>query len=197
MWITSCAGSVCRGFWGFEKKSESRDLVSEEDGWFSELFEALPQVSHVLVVGGADGKVVIERLCLALLYVEKPLNSKVIKSVVPKLRRRKCFFVFRDSYVIYVCPLWTWWTFCEPVWICLFHVFVYGYVTLSLTWMNKITPLFFYKDCFGVKSSTKLDMPLKKETKPSLCRIFDIMIETPDFNILIYSGIHVCEKDYE
>ena len=35
-------------------------------------------------------------------YVEKPFNSKVIKSFVPELRSRKCFFVFRDSYVIYV-----------------------------------------------------------------------------------------------
>ena len=30
--------------------------------------------------GGADGKVAIERLCLSLPYVEKPFNSKVIKS---------------------------------------------------------------------------------------------------------------------
>ena len=35
-------------------------------------------------------------------YVESPLNSKVIKSFVPELRSRKCFFVFRDSYVIYI-----------------------------------------------------------------------------------------------
>ena len=28
-------------------------------------------------------------------YVEKPLNSKVIKSVVPELRSRKCFSCFR------------------------------------------------------------------------------------------------------
>ena len=50
---------------------------------------------------GADGKVRIERWYLSP-YVEKPLNSKVIKSFVPELRSRKCFFVFRDSYVIYV-----------------------------------------------------------------------------------------------
>ena len=35
-------------------------------------------------------------------YVEKPFNSKVIKSFVPELRSRKCFFVFRDSSVIYL-----------------------------------------------------------------------------------------------
>ena len=42
---------------------------------------------------GADGKVVIERLCLSLPYVEKPFNSKVIKSFVPEIRSRKCFCV--------------------------------------------------------------------------------------------------------
>ena len=50
---------------------------------------------------GADGKVVIERLYLSP-YVEKPFNSKVIKSFVPELRSRQVFFVFRDSYVIYI-----------------------------------------------------------------------------------------------
>ena len=37
-------------------------------------------------------------------YVEKPFNSNVIKSFVPELISRKCFFffVFRDSYVIYI-----------------------------------------------------------------------------------------------
>ena len=44
--------------------------------------------------GGADGKVVIERLCFSLLHVEKPFNSKVIKSFVPELRSRKCFSCF-------------------------------------------------------------------------------------------------------
>ena len=33
-------------------------------------------------------------------YVEEPLNSKVIKSFVPKLRSRYVFFVFRDFYVL-------------------------------------------------------------------------------------------------
>ena len=33
-------------------------------------------------------------------YVEKPLNSKVIKSFVPELRSRYMFFEFRDSYVL-------------------------------------------------------------------------------------------------
>ena len=49
---------------------------------------------------GADGKVSIKRWYLSP-YVEKPFNSKVIKSFVPELRSRQVFFVFRDSYVIY------------------------------------------------------------------------------------------------
>ena len=72
MWMTSCTGSVRGGFWGFEKKSKSRVLASEEDGWLSELAEAL----HGGGREGADGKVVIERLCLSLPYVEKPFKLK-------------------------------------------------------------------------------------------------------------------------
>ena len=55
-------------------------------------------------------------------YVEEPLNSKVIKSFVPELRRRYVFFVFRDSYVlcIYVMNI-----------LCTFHTYPYhGYGTL-------------------------------------------------------------------
>ena len=69
--------------------------------------------------GGADGKVSIEK-CYLSPYVEKPFNSKVIKSFVPELKSRKCFFVFRDSYVIYE-------HFMNI--ICTFHIFMYDYVT--------------------------------------------------------------------
>ena len=47
--------------------------------------------------GWADGKVVIERLCLYLPHVDKPFNLKVIKSFVPELRSRK---VFRASRLL-------------------------------------------------------------------------------------------------
>ena len=65
--------------------------------------------------GGADGKAIIEWLCISLPYVEKPLNSKVIKGFVPELRSRYVFFVFRDSYVlcIYVMNI-----------LCTFHISV-------------------------------------------------------------------------
>ena len=49
--------------------------------------------------GGADGKVIIERLCISLPYVEI-FNSKVIKGFVPDLRSRYVFFVFRNPYVL-------------------------------------------------------------------------------------------------
>ena len=52
-----------------------------------------------------DLKAVSTERWYLLPYVEKPFNSKVIKSFVPELRSRKCFFVFQDSYVIYI------WTF--------------------------------------------------------------------------------------
>ncbi len=68
---------------------------------------------------GADGKVVIERLCLSLPHVEKSFNSKVIKSFIPELRSRQVFFVFRDSYVIYMCVMNILCTFHISVsWVC-------------------------------------------------------------------------------
>ena len=66
--------------------------------------------------GGADGKVIIERLCLSLPYVEKPFNSKVIKSFVTELRIRWVFLVFQDSYVIYI------WVMNI---LCTFHISIY------------------------------------------------------------------------
>ena len=59
---------------------------------------------------GADGKVIIERLCISLPYVET-FNSKVIKSFVPELRSRYVFFVFRDTHVMNI--------------ICTFHTYLY------------------------------------------------------------------------
>ena len=136
MCMTSCTGSVHKGFWGFEKKSVSRVLAPEEDGWLLELAEALWRVQRVL---WADGKVSIERLCLSLPYVEKPFNSKVIKSFVPELKSRKCFCVL--GFLCYLCALWTLWTFCVLVWKCLFHIFMYGYVTLFYIFILKFNIL--------------------------------------------------------
>ena len=54
---------------------------------------------------GADGTVSIERLCISP-HVEKPFNSKVIKSFVPELRSRKCFSCFGIP-MLYMNILWT------------------------------------------------------------------------------------------
>ena len=71
--------------------------------------------------GWGDGKVIIERLCLSLPYVETFI-SEVIKGFVPELRSRYVFFAFRDSYVlcIYVMNI-----------LCTFHISVSGVCYIS------------------------------------------------------------------
>ena len=73
-----------------------------------------------MMVGEADGKVIIERLCISLPYVET-FNSKVIKGFVPELRSRFVFFVFQDSYVLFIYAMNI---------LCTFRIFMYGYVTV-------------------------------------------------------------------
>ena len=99
------------------EKSVSWVPASEEEGWLSLARRGLAVGVHV-VWGRWKSQVYLSP------YVEIPLNSKIIKSFIPELRSRKGF-VFRD------CVLWTLWTFCVPVWICLFHVFISGFVTLE------------------------------------------------------------------
>ena len=53
-------------------------------------------------------------------YVEKPLNSKVIKSFVPELRSRKCFSCSRSLCSIYI--------YEHPMYIS--HIHVYGNGTI-------------------------------------------------------------------
>ena len=105
------------------EKSVSWVPAGEEEGWLSGLVVAR-RIRALVGLRADDVKAVsIEGLCLFLPYVEKPFNSKLIKSFIHELRSRQVFFVFRDSYVIYV-RSWTLWTFCIPVWICLFHISV-------------------------------------------------------------------------
>ena len=79
-------------------------LASEEDGWLSELAEALRRVPRVVVVGvGADGKIIIE-------------------SFVPELRSR----VFRVSG--FLCYLYIWLMNI----LCTFHTSVYYVAMLQL-----------------------------------------------------------------
>ena len=70
-----------------------------------------------------NGKVSIEKLCILSPYVEKPFNSKVIKSFVPELRSRKCFLCFGIP-MLSIYELWTFYVhFTYP-----YH----GYVTIPL-----------------------------------------------------------------
>ena len=101
MWMMSCTGSACGILWGFWKSLFSWELDSEREG---STFEARWGQTNLCTTGatrdgGADGKVIIERLCISLPYV-KTFNSKVIKGFVPELRSHYVFFVFRDSYVL-------------------------------------------------------------------------------------------------
>ena len=133
----SHAAETCvEDFGDLRKVRELSSYVRTEESSFSVRWRRLTFRASPRPCGGcrtwfgADGNVVIERLCISVPYVEKPLNSKVIKSFVPELRSRKCFSCFRIPMLsIYV--LWTLWKFCVPVWICLFHIFMYGYVTES------------------------------------------------------------------
>ena len=70
MWVTSCTGSAQR-IWGILKKSVELISASGEDGWLSlaRRSQASGLVAGATRVGGADEKVIIERLCISLPYV--------------------------------------------------------------------------------------------------------------------------------
>ena len=80
--------SVRGGFVGIREKSVSWVLAYEEDGWLSELAEALRRVLHVV---WGRWKSQHRKIVYLLPHVKKPFNSKVIKSFVPEVRSRKCF----------------------------------------------------------------------------------------------------------
>ena len=114
--------------------------------------------------GGADGKVIIDRLCISLPYVET-FNSKVIKGFVPELRSRYVFFVCRDSYVlcIYVMNI-----------LCTFRISVSGYGTsLTPSWV-----------CFNPS--------LKRSTCLAILKSFDTTKQSVfGWNIYIYIYIYI------
>ena len=103
MWMTSCTGSVRGGFWGIWKNvSELCSCLGRRRLTFA----CSPRpCGRCRTWFGADGKVSIERLCLSP-HVEKPFNSKVIKSFVSELRSRKCFSCFRIP-MLSIYELWT------------------------------------------------------------------------------------------
>ena len=102
-------------FGDFEKVSEL-SFASGEDGWLSlaRQSQASGLVAGATCVVGADGKVIIERLCISVPYVET-FNSKIIKGFVPELRSCYMFFVFWDSYVLCIYVMNIPCTFCISV----------------------------------------------------------------------------------
>ena len=121
MWMTSCTGSACWGFWEIWKSLLSWELDSGCEGatFGSRWGQMNLRTTGAIWDGDADGKTRIERICISLPYVET-FNSKVIKSFIPELRSREVFFVFRDSYVLclYVTNI-----------LCMFPISVSGYDT--------------------------------------------------------------------
>ena len=92
-----------RRIWGIWEKSGSWVFASEEEGWLSELAEALRRVPHVV---WGRWKNQHRKIVYLSPYVEKPFNSKEIKSFVPELRSRKCFCVSG-----FLCALWTFYVY--------------------------------------------------------------------------------------
>ena len=103
------------------EKSVSWFFASEEEGWLSELAEALRRVSYV---AGGRWKSQHRKIVYLSPYVEKPFNSKVLKSFIPELRNRKCFlcFVIPMLSIFELCTFYAYFTY--P-----YH----GYVTLRVT----------------------------------------------------------------
>ena len=147
--MTSCTRSAWRIFGIWRKLGELR-LDTERDGWLSLARKALWQVSHEM---GARWKSQNRKIVPLSPYVEKPLNSKVIKSFVPEQRSRYAFFEFRDSYVLcYICNeqsmyvshsrIWLWYTFSGLLHftldtyhddtICIFFIFFNSHLLKSI-----------------------------------------------------------------
>ena len=108
------------GFWDLEKVSDLIwDLPREKTVDFRLLAEALGRCHSRW--GGGRWKSRNRKNEYFSTYVEEPLNSKVIKSFVPKQRSRKCFSCSEIPmfYVIYIWTLyvhfthgriWLWYT---------------------------------------------------------------------------------------
>ena len=89
---------------GIWEKSVSWVLAAEEDSWLSGLAKIRPVVCGGvlrLVVVGCRWKSQHRKIVYHSPYVEKPFNSKVIKSFVTELRSRKCFCV--SGFLCYLC----------------------------------------------------------------------------------------------
>ena len=87
------------GFWEILKKSVSRVETKHRTRRVD--FRLLAEVlGRCRTRWGGRWKSQNRKIVPLSPYVEKPLNSKVIKSFVLELRNRYVFFEFRDSYVL-------------------------------------------------------------------------------------------------
>ena len=87
-------------------------LDTERDGWLSVARKAMWRVPHEML-GRWKSR---DRMIVPLTpYVEKSLNSEVIKSFVPEQRSRYVFIVFRDSYVL-----------------CYIYIYIYIYIYMNI-----------------------------------------------------------------
>ena len=133
------------GFGGFWKSQfielRTRHRTRRVDFWGSQRPDEFARYGRRTICGGgADGKAIIERLCISLPYVET-FNSKVIKGFVPELRSRYVFFVFRDSYVlcIYVMNI-----------LCTFHIS--GYLAIVHEYLKPFNCVSIFCSCILCKN---------------------------------------------
>ena len=105
MWMMSCLEAL--RVWRIWEKSVSWVFASEEEGWLSELAEALQWVPRMV---GGRWKSQHRKIVYHFPYVEKPFNSKVIKSFVAELRSRKCFLCFGIP-MLSIYELWTFYVY--------------------------------------------------------------------------------------
>ena len=87
--MTSCTGSVHGGFWGFEKSQLVEFLSPKKKVDFRLFVEVLRRVPRVV---GGRSKSLHRKIVYLSPSVQKPFNSKEIRSSVPELRSRKFFF---------------------------------------------------------------------------------------------------------
>ena len=117
---------------GIWEKSVSWVPASEEEGWFSELGEARRFCAlRAPCVGWVESWQCKSSQHRKIVYLSPSCRKtfklkKVNKSFVPELRSCKCFFVFRDSYVIYI------WVMNI---LCTFHIWLCNIIAISPTWL--------------------------------------------------------------
>ena len=127
MWMTSCTGSVHGGFGGFEKSQKVEFCSPKMKVDFRSL-----RVPHVV---WGRWKSQHRKIVYLPPYVEKPLNSKVIKSFLPELRSRKCFRV--SGFLCYLYMSYEHFMYVSHihihVWLCNIYIYIYILDTLFVS----------------------------------------------------------------